>query len=75
MEEALSQKSKMQDEPFQEIKALGWPDPVLILTRPEPEGCLTRLDRHFDFLKWFVRHFRFLRQSYQYPYPDFFYST
>jgi len=28
----VSQKSKMPDEPFQEIKALGWPDPGLILS-------------------------------------------
>jgi len=30
--ELLSQKSKMPDEPFQEIKALGCPDPGLILS-------------------------------------------
>ena len=57
---AMSQKSKMSDEPFQKVKALGWPDPVLILAWREPEGCLTWLDRHFYFLKGFVQHFRFL---------------
>ena len=55
---ALWQKSKKQDEPFQEIKALVWPEPVLIW----PDRCLAQ-PRLFDFLKWFIRRFRCLRQS------------
>ena len=61
MDASVSQKSKMPDEPFQEIKVSIRPRQATFRLWSGQNQDKIRPSQRFDFLKRFVRHFRFLR--------------